>query len=249
VNIQYAIKDDVVYVLEANPRASRTVPFVSKATGIPLAKVAAKVMMGRKIAKLGYREREIDHVAVKEVLLPFNKLPGVDTVLGPEMKSTGEVMGIDYDFGRAYYKACISADNELPTSGKVFVSLSAEQREEIAPIARKLVGMGLSLYGTDGTVAFLHEVGVEAQMVRKVQEGSPNVIDMIRNGEIRLIINTPKDKQSRQDHYQIMRTAVELGIPYITTTQAARAAANAIDAIRKEKITIEPLGHYIGGVR
>jgi carbamoyl-phosphate synthase large subunit len=181
------------------------------------------------------------------VLLPFNKLPGVDTVLGPEMKSTGEVMGIDYDFGRAYYKACISADNELPTSGKVFISLTAEQREEIAPIAKKLVGMGLSLYGTDGTVAFLHDVGVEAQMVRKVQEGSPNVIDMIRNGEIRLIINTPKDKQSRQDHYQIMRTAVELGIPYITTTQAARAAANAIDAIKREKITIEPLGHYIGG--
>src|SRR5512136_3298099 len=115
VNIQYAIKDDVVYVLEANPRASRTVPFVSKATGIPLAKVAAKVMMGRKIRDLGYREREIDHVAVKEVLLPFNKLPGVDTVLGPEMKSTGEVMGIDYDFGRAYYKACIAADNEIPT--------------------------------------------------------------------------------------------------------------------------------------
>ncbi|HVN65835.1 MAG TPA: carbamoyl-phosphate synthase large subunit [Methanomicrobiales archaeon] len=247
VNIQYAIKDDVVYVLEANPRASRTVPFVSKATGIPLAKVAAKVMMGRKIRDLGYREREIEHVAVKEVLLPFNKLPGVDTVLGPEMKSTGEVMGIDYDFGRAYYKACISADNELPVSGNVFISLSADQREEIAPIAKKLVAMGLSLYGTDGTVAFLHDVGVEAKMVRKVQEGSPNVIDMIRNGEIRLIINTPKDKQSRQDHYQIMRTAVELGIPYITTTQAAKAAANAIDAIKREKITIEPLGHYIGG--
>jgi carbamoyl-phosphate synthase large subunit len=249
VNIQYAIKDDIVYVLEANPRASRTVPFVSKATGIPLAKVAAKVMMGRKIRDLGYREREIDHVAVKEVLLPFNKLPGVDTVLGPEMKSTGEVMGIDYDFGRAYWKACISADNELPVSGNVFISLSADQREEIAPIAKKLVGMGLSLYGTDGTVAFLHDVGVEAKMVRKVQEGSPNVIDMIRNGEIRLIINTPRDKQSRQDHYQIMRTAVELGIPYITTTQAAKAAANAIDAIRREKITIEPLGHYIGGTR
>jgi carbamoyl-phosphate synthase large subunit len=248
VNIQYAIKDDIVYVLEANPRASRTVPFVSKATGIPLAKVAAKVMMGRKIRDIGYREREIKHVAVKEVLLPFNKLPGVDTVLGPEMKSTGEVMGIDYDFGRAYYKACISADNELPITGKVFISISADQREEIAPIAKKLVGMGLSLYGTDGTVAFLHDVGVEAQMVRKVQEGSPNVIDMIRNGEIRLIINTPKDKQSRQDHYQIMRTAVELGIPYITTPQAAKAAANAIDAIKREKITIEPLGHYIGGV-
>ncbi|MDD1639682.1 MAG: carbamoyl-phosphate synthase large subunit [Methanomicrobiales archaeon] len=247
VNIQYAIKDGVVFVLEANPRASRTVPFVSKATGIPLAKVAAKVMMGLRIRDLGVRARPIHHVAVKEVLLPFNKLPGVDTVLGPEMKSTGEVMGIDYDFGRAYYKACIAADNEIPTEGKVFISLSGDQRAEIAPVARKLVSLGLELMGTSGTVEFLNGEGLAAQMVRKVQEGSPNVIDMIRRGEVSLIINTPKDKQSRQDHYQIMRTAVDYGIPYITTIQAARAAAQAIDAIRKEKITIEPLGHYIGG--
>jgi len=247
VNIQYAIKDGVVYVLEANPRASRTVPFVSKATGIPLAKVAAKMMMGKKIRDLGVTAKPIHHVAVKEVLLPFNKLPGVDTVLGPEMKSTGEVMGIDYDFGRAYYKACIAADNEIPTEGKVFISLSGDQRGEIAPVARKLVSLGLELIGTSGTVDFLNQEGMEAQMVRKVQEGSPNVIDMIRRGEVSLIINTPKDKQSRQDHYQIMRTAVDYGIPYITTIQAARAAAQAIDAIRKEKVTIEPLGHYIGG--
>jgi carbamoyl-phosphate synthase large subunit len=247
VNIQYAIKDGVVYVLEANPRASRTVPFVSKATGIPLAKVAAKVMMGKKIRDLGVTAKPIHHVAVKEVLLPFNKLPGVDTVLGPEMKSTGEVMGIDYDFGRAYYKACIAADNEIPTEGKVFISLSGDQRGEIVPVARKLVSLGLELIGTSGTVDFLNQEGMEAQMVRKVQEGSPNVIDMIRRGEVSLIINTPKDKQSRQDHYQIMRTAVDYGIPYITTIQAARAAAQAIDAIRKEKVTIEPLGHYIGG--
>jgi carbamoyl-phosphate synthase large subunit len=247
VNIQYAIKDNVVFVLEANPRASRTVPFVSKATGIPLAKVAAKVMMGKKIRDLGVTAKPIHHVAVKEVLLPFNKLPGVDTVLGPEMKSTGEVMGIDYDFGRAYYKACIAADNEIPTEGKVFISLSGDQRAEIAPVARKLVSLGLELIGTSGTVDFLNQEGMEAQMVRKVQEGSPNVIDMIRRGEVSLIINTPKDKQSRQDHYQIMRAAVDYGIPYITTIQAARAAAQAIDAIRKEEVTIEPLGHYIGG--
>ncbi len=246
INIQYAVKNDVVYVLEANPRASRTVPFVSKATGIPLAKIAAKVMIGKNLAEIGATEREIEHVAVKEVLLPFNKLPGVDTVLGPEMKSTGEVMGIDYDFGRAYYKACTAADNTLPVRGNVFISVTDDQKEEVMPIARKLAEMGLSLYGTSGTVEFLGQCGIEANLVRKVQEGSPNVIDMMRNGGISLIINTPADKASRQDHLQIMRMAVDYGIPYITTLQAARAAAMAIDAIKREEITIEPLGHYIG---
>ena len=246
VNIQLAVRDDIVYVLEANPRASRTVPFVSKATGIPIAKIAAKVMIGRKLADLGYREREIRHVAVKEVLLPFNKLSGVDTMLGPEMKSTGEVMGIDYDFGLAYYKACISADNELPEKGNVFISVNMEQKDEVIPIAGKLRDLGLTLYGTEGTVEYLHDAGIEANLVRKVAEGSPNVIDMMRHGEIRLIINTPRDKQSRQDHYQIMRAAVDYGIPYITTVQAARAAALAIEAIKQKEMTLEPIGHYIG---
>ncbi len=245
VNLQLAVKDDIVYVLEANPRASRTVPFVSKATGIPVAKIAAKVMVGRRLRDLGYKERVIDHVAVKEVLLPFNKLAGVDTMLGPEMKSTGEVMGIDYDFGLAFYKACISADNELPLKGNIFISVNIEQKEEAIPIARQLRDLGLVLYGTEGTVDYLNEAGVEAHLVRKLQEGSPNVLDMMRHGEIRLIINTPQDRQSRQDHYQIMRAAVDFGIPYITTLQAARAAALAIDAIQHEKVTLEPLSHYL----
>ena len=233
-------------MLEANPRASRTVPFVAKATGIALAKIAAKVMVGRKLADMGIVEPAIKYVAVKEVLLPFNKLPGVDTVLGPEMKSTGEVMGIDYDFGRAYYKASTAAENTLPTAGNIFISVTDEQKEEILPIARKLRELGLSLYGTSGTVDFLTQNGVEANLVRKVQEGSPNVIDIMRSGGIRLIINTPADKASRQDHIQIMRAAVDYGIPYITTLQAARAAAMAIDAIQREEITLEPLGHYHG---
>lgn len=245
VNLQLAVKDKTVYVLEANPRASRTVPFVSKATGLPVAKIAAKVMMGRKLRSLGYREREFEHIAVKEVLLPFNKLSGVDTMLGPEMKSTGEVMGIDYDFGLAFYKACLSADNELPTKGNIFISVNIEQKEEVIPIARQLRDLGLTLYGTEGTVDYLFEAGVEANLVRKVQEGSPNVLDMMRHGEIRLIINTPQDKQSRQDHYQIMRAAVDYSIPYITTLQAARAAALAIDAIKREKVTLEPISHYL----
>jgi len=245
VNIQLAVKDNVVYVLEANPRASRTVPFVSKATGLPIAKIAAKVMIGKKIRDLGFQEKEIAHVAVKEVLLPFNKLSGVDTVLGPEMKSTGEVMGIDYDFGLAFYKACISADNELPLKGNIFISVNIAQKDEVIPIARQLRDLNLTLYGTEGTVDYLHEAGIEAHLVRKVQEGSPNVLDMMRHGEIRLIINTPQSRQSRQDHYQIMRAAVDFGIPYITTIQAARAAALAIDAIKREKMTLEPISHYL----
>jgi carbamoyl-phosphate synthase large subunit len=245
VNLQMAVKDNIVYILEANPRASRTVPFVSKATGIPIAKIAAKVMIGKKLRDLGYKEREIKHVAVKEVLLPFNKLAGVDTLLGPEMKSTGEVMGIDYDFGLAFYKACISADNELPLKGNIFISVNMEQKDEVIPIARKLRDLGLVLYGTEGTVDYLSEAGIEAHLVRKVQEGSPNVLDMMRHGEIRLIINTPQDKKSREDHYQIMRAAVDYQIPYITTLQAARAAALAIDAVKREKVTLEPISHYL----
>jgi len=245
INIQYAIQNDLVYVLEANPRASRTVPFVSKATGIPLAKIAARIMLGESISEIGYTERDIRHVAVKEVLLPFNKLPGVDAVLGPEMKSTGEVMGIDFDFGRAFFKASLAADNTLPLQGHIFISVNDDQKEVSIPIARKLQDLGLELYGTSGTVQHLAQAGIRMNLVRKVQEGSPNVIDLMRRGEIQLIINTPSDKSSRQDHYQIMRIAVDYGIPYITTIPAADAAAMAIDAYKKNDTTIEPLGFYL----
>jgi len=245
INIQYAIQDGTVYVLEANPRASRTVPFVSKATGIPLAKIAARIMLGETIKDIGYIERDIHHVAVKEVLLPFNKLPGVDAILGPEMKSTGEVMGIDYDFGRAFYKASLAADNTLPLQGRVFISVNDDQKEVSVPIARKLHDLGLELYGTAGTVQFLSQAGIKVHLVRKVQEGSPNVIDMMRKGEIQLIINTPSGKNSRHDHYQIMRIAVDYSIPYITTISAAHAAAMAIEAYKKNETTIEPLGFYL----
>ncbi|MDE4907389.1 carbamoyl-phosphate synthase large subunit [Methanogenium marinum] len=246
INIQFAVKDTVVYILEANPRASRTVPFVSKATGMPLAKIAAKVMYGQKLADLGVSEPVMSHVAVKEVLLPFNKLPGVDTVLGPEMKSTGEVMGIDYDFGRAYYKACLSADNELPLEGNVFISVGTEDKEGILPAAKNMHELGLKIFGTAGTVAFLESHGIPANLVRKVQEGSPNVIDVMRRGDLRLIINTPSGKYSRQDHVRIMRAALDYNIPYITTIQAANAAAQAIRSLKKDSITIEPLSHYHG---
>ncbi|MBN1431596.1 MAG: carbamoyl-phosphate synthase large subunit [Methanomicrobiaceae archaeon] len=249
INIQYAVKDGVVYVLEANPRASRTVPFVSKATGLPLAKIAAKVMSGGKLKDYGYSEKELSHVSVKEVLLPFNKLPGVDIVLSPEMKSTGEVMGIDYDFGRAFYKACVAAENQLPLEGKVFISAGSEFKNDLVPVARKLSSMGLSLIGTKGTVETLRENGLDADLVRKVQEGSPNVIDIMRKNEVNLIINTPSGKYSRQDHMQIMRAALDYGIPYITTVQAAQASAMAIESMKKGDITIEPLSHYHNNIK
>ena len=245
VNIQYAVQGGVVYVLEANPRASRTVPFVAKATGIPLAKIAALVMMGRKLMDLPYAEREISHVAVKEVLLPFNKLPGVDTVLGPEMKSTGEVMGIDYDFGRAYYKASIAAHNRLPKSGNIFISVSDDLKYQILPVARTFIENGLSVYSTGGTVDFFGEHGISAHLVRKIQEGSPNVLDMLRAGEISLIINNFADRKSRHDHEQIMRIAVDYGIPYITTLQASVAAAGAINTVMEENLTIKTLQDYL----
>ncbi|MBT8507725.1 carbamoyl phosphate synthase large subunit [Methanomicrobiaceae archaeon CYW5] len=244
INIQYAVKDGVVYVLEANPRASRTVPFVSKATGMPLAKIAAKAMLGMKIRDLGVSEPQISHVAVKEVLLPFNKLPGVDIVLGPEMKSTGEVMGIDYDFGRAFYKASISADNEIPLEGDVFISVGDAHKDDVIAIARQLRDQGLTIYGTEGTVDRLEEEGITANLVRKVQEGSPNVIDLMRRGELSLIINAPTGKYSRMDHMKIMRAALDYNIPYITTMQAAYAATQAIVSLKKDQITIEPLSHY-----
>ena len=244
INIQYAIHNGTVYVIEANPRASRTVPFVSKATGIPLAKIAAKVMLGMKLKDLGYKEKEIKHVAVKEVLLPFSKLPGVDPILGPEMKSTGEVIGIDYDFGRAFYKASQAADNKLPLSGNVFLSVYDDQKEALLPIARKLSEMGFNLFGTEGTVKYLTKEGLNLSLVRKVSEGSPNIVDMIRGSEIDLVINTPGDKAGRADHLNIMRATIDYSIPYETTIFGAEAAVQAIESVKKETITIEPLSHY-----
>ncbi|HJK84876.1 MAG TPA: carbamoyl-phosphate synthase large subunit, partial [Methanocorpusculum sp.] len=244
INIQYALHNGTIYVLEANPRASRTVPFVAKATGIPLAKIAAKVMLGKKLADLGYHEKEIKHVAVKEVLLPFSRLPGVDPILGPEMKSTGEVIGIDYDFGRAFYKASQAADNKLPLEGNVFISITDDQKTAILPIAQKLTDLGFNLYGTEGTVKFLEQHNIKMNLVRKVQEGSPNIIDMVRGADIDLVINTPGDKNARADHFQIMRATIDYSIPYITTIFGAEAAVQAIESMKSNKITIEPLSHY-----
>lgn len=246
LNVQYAVKDGEVYVLEANPRASRTVPYVSKAIGVPMAKLATKVMMGKKLRELGYiGERKIKHVAVKEAVFPFLKLPGVDPVLGPEMKSTGEVMGIDFDFGRAYYKAQIAAGNNLPDKGKVFISVAGRHRRGISDIAKRLYGMGFDILATDGTSKCLAREGIPAELVRKVSEGKPNVLDLMRRHEIDLIINTPTaGKVPYSDGYYIRRYAVELKIPYITTLAAAEATCRAIESMREGEIAIRSLEEY-----
>jgi carbamoyl-phosphate synthase large subunit len=246
VNLQMAYKSRNVYVLEANPRSSRTIPFVSKATGVPLAKIAAKAIIGCSLKELGYTEEpQPKHVSVKEVVLPFDKLPGADPILGPEMKSTGEVMGIDVDFGRAYFKAELSAFNSLPQEGTVFISVRNEDKPEIVRIARTLRDNGLELIGTEGTKTYLEEKGIPVQLMSKIYEGSPNVTDLMREGKVSLIINTPTSKMGRKDGATIRRAAVDYEVPYVTTIQAARASADAFNAMGKRKITIRSLNEYL----
>ncbi len=249
VNIQLAVREGKVYVLEANPRSSRTIPYVSKATGIPLAKIAAKVMMGHKLRELGYTEEPAPkHVSIKEVVLPFDKLPGADPILGPEMKSTGEVMGIDRDFGLSFFKAELAAGNPLPLKGKVFISIKDEDKLAMVKIASDLLDSGLELVATSGTAAFLQKHGLKVEAIKKIFEGSPNVIDLMRRGEVGLVINTPTSKlsQTRKDGYDIRRSAVDMAVPYVTTIQAARASADAIKAVKSGRITISSIQGYLG---
>jgi carbamoyl-phosphate synthase large subunit len=251
INLQMAIKDGTVYVLEANPRSSRTIPYVSKATGLPLAKIAAKVIVGQSLRDLCPTEPKMKHVTVKEVVLPFEKLPGVDPILGPEMKSTGEVMGIDYDFGRAFYKAALASDNELPLSGTVFISVRDEDKPELCSIAKSLYNAGFKLLATEGTANFLKAHDVEVERVPKLTD-SPELLEMMRGNGIQLIINTPTWKQSRLDGEVLRRAAVDHSVPYITSVQGARASADAIhtmlkhyDKPRAQNLTIRPINNYI----
>ena len=245
VNLQMAYKDGTVYVLEANPRSSRTIPFVSKAVGLPLAKIAANVMIGKSLQEQGHtQEPRIPYVAVKEVLLPFDRLPGADVLLGPEMRSTGEVMGIDYKLGLAFFKAELSADNPLPLQGVVFISVKDDDKAAAAVAAKKLSEAGLKIIATDNTAEYLQKSGITVQRVNKIFNGSPNVLDFMKRGEVKLIINTPTTKQSVKDGYQIRRNAVDYHVPYITTIQAAQAAADAVLKAKTDQITIKALDEY-----
>jgi carbamoyl-phosphate synthase large subunit len=246
LNIQFAIKNETVYVLEVNPRASRTVPFVSKAIGVPLAKLATKVMLGQRLRDLGFgEEREVGHIAVKEAVFPFVKFPGVDVVLGPEMKSTGEVMGIDRDFRKAYIKSQIAAGSPLPTSGKVFLSVKNRDKRAVLQAAKRLAEMGFSLVATAGTAKLLRRQGMTVELVHKVNESlRPNIVDLMKRGEIALVFNTPEDGRARKDSYLIRRTAVTQNIPYYTTVDGAQAAVGGIEALLKGEMSVHPLQDY-----
>jgi len=245
INVQYALKDGVVYVLEVNPRGSRTVPFVSKATGFSMAKAAAAVMVGRSLDDLGVTEREsMPWVAVKEAVFPFTKLAEVDTLLGPEMRSTGEVMGLADSFGMAFAKAQAGADDPLPLEGSIFVTVNNRDKPTVLPIVRRFHEMGFRIFATEGTAGYLRTRGVPTEQVRKVYEGRPNASDLIVSGQVQLLINTPLGKLTQRDDYQIRRTALQHRVPYTTTMSAANAACDAILALRSRRGSVRCLQEW-----
>ncbi len=240
INIQYAVKNRKVYVIEVNPRASRTIPFVSKSSGIPFAKLAAKAMVGVKLSDMGFKESLMPtHIAIKEAVLPFNRFPEVDTVLGPEMKSTGEVMGIDQTFGWSFAKAQLAAGQGLPIGGKVFVSVCDKDKQAIAPIAKKMVEMGIEIIATKGTAKFLVTSGINVRQILKVKEGRPNAVDLIKSAKIDLVINIPWGRNTRDDEYHIRTAAAARGVPCITTISGALAAIQGIEALRDGNMAVK----------
>ncbi|MEO1784387.1 carbamoyl-phosphate synthase large subunit [Thermodesulfobium sp. 4217-1] len=244
INIQFAIRDRI-YVLEVNPRASRTVPFVSKTIGIPLAKLATKISLGKKIKDFNIKERlDLPYIAVKEAVLPFGRFSGVDTILGPEMKSTGEVMGIDFEFGKAYAKAQLAAGEELPLRGNVFVSVSNKHKRNIVFIVKSLVNMGFNIYATQGTAKVLKFNGIKVNEVKKASEDGHTILDMVKDNEIQLIINTPSGKGARKDDYKIRRMALLHHVPTITTIAGAAATVNAIEALKSSEIEVRSIQDF-----
>jgi len=245
MNVQYAVKGDTVYVLEVNPRASRTVPFVSKAIGVPLAKLAAKVMAGKTLRELGFTaEVWPEYWAVKESVFPFNKFLGQDIVLSPEMRSTGEVMGLDADLGIAYAKAQMAANSPLPLKGRVFISVSDAHKKDLVPLARSYVDLGFDIVATNGTATALEAAGLKVQRTLKVLQGRPNIVDLLKNKEIQLVINTPSGAAPREDEVKIRTTAVMTGTPIMTTISGAKAAALGIAALQKHGYSVKTVQEY-----
>jgi carbamoyl-phosphate synthase large subunit len=245
MNVQYAVKGETVYVLEVNPRASRTVPFVSKAIGQPLAKLAAKVMAGKTLKELGFTEEVWPkYWAVKESVFPFNRFHGQDILLSPEMRSTGEVMGLDDDLGVAYAKSQMAAGGPLPLSGRVFISVSDAHKDEVGEVGKLFADLGFELVATSGTAAMLEKAGLKVQRVAKLAEGRPNTVDLLKNREIQLVINTPAGQSPRADEVKIRTTAVYTGTPIMTTISGAKAAALGIAALRKNGYGVRTLQEY-----
>ncbi|MFN3395697.1 MAG: carbamoyl-phosphate synthase large subunit [Thermodesulfovibrionales bacterium] len=255
MNVQFAVKrtedrqdDYEIYILEVNPRASRTIPYVSKATGVPLAKLAAKVMVGRKLRDLGFtKEIRVRHVAVKEAVFPFDRFHGVDTILGPEMKSTGEVMGIDEDFGLAYAKAQESCNNKIPLSGRIFVSVRDQDKPGVCQIVRKFLDLGFDVIATRGTAEYLRGKGINVEVVNKVTEGRPHIVDLIKNREISFVINTVSGTQAQRDSFSIRQSALQYRIPFTTTLSGANAVVKAAERLIKGKVTIKSIMDYHKG--
>jgi len=246
MNVQYAIQGDTVYILEVNPRASRTVPFVAKAVGHPIAKIAARVMAGEALASFGLTDSDLDHVAVKEAVFPFARFPGVDSILGPEMKSTGEVMGLDRDFAHAFAKAQIAAGNHLPVGGTVFISVRESDKAGLVEAAKALTAMGFKILATTGTAAHFRAAGIEdVRVVKKVMEGRPHVVDEMKNGGVDLVFNTSEGGQSIRDSFAIRRTALMNKVPYFTTAAGMKAAVKAIAALKEGSLEVAPLQAYL----
>jgi carbamoyl-phosphate synthase large subunit len=245
MNVQYAIKGEKVFVLEVNPRASRTIPFVSKATGVPLAKLATKVMLGKSLEELGLTREVIpDYISVKEAVLPFDRFPDVDTLLGPEMKSTGEVMGIDSDFGAAFSKAQMGAGQHLPAKGTVFISVQDRDKAAVVEIARHFIELGFTIMATRGTADFLAQQGLSSRFVYKVSTGRPHVVDAIKNREIQLVINTGSGDETKRDGYEIRRAALKFRLPYATTIAGARAVCHGVAALKERRLEVKSLQSY-----
>jgi carbamoyl-phosphate synthase large subunit len=249
MNVQFAIKDDQLYVLEVNPRASRTVPFVAKAIGVPLAKLAAKVMAGAKLRDLGFtRELTPRHWCVKEAVFPFVRFPGATIALGPEMRSTGEVMGLDEDLGVAFAKAQAAAKPGLPTSGNVFLSVKDADKPRAVGLARELAALGFNIHSTGGTAKALADAGIAVRKIAKLQEGRPTAIDLIKNGQIQLVINTPAGMIPRRDENAIRAAALARNVCIMTTLTGAAAAVQGIRALREKHVGVRPIQSYRGNV-
>jgi carbamoyl-phosphate synthase large subunit len=244
MNVQFAVKDEEVYLIEVNPRASRTVPFVAKAIGRPVAKIAARVMAGEPLSALGEVRRDISYIAVKESVFPFARFPGTDPVLGPEMKSTGEVMGIDRDFDIAFAKALLGVGMILPQGGTAFVSVKDADKDHIIPAVEKLVELGFTIIATAGTAAHLDAHGLPVSAVNKVAQGRPHIVDRLLDGEVALVFNTTEGWQSLKDSHSIRATTLQKRVPYFTTAAASLAAARAIAAVRGHALEVASLQSY-----
>jgi carbamoyl-phosphate synthase large subunit len=244
MNLQLAIKDRELYILEVNPRASRTVPFVAKAIGQPIAKIAARVMAGERLAAFGLKHRRLRHLAVKEAIFPFARFPGVDLLLGPEMKSTGEVMGLDRSFGAAYAKSQLGVGNQLPDSGVVFISVRDRDKPAMVELGRLLCERGYRLIATEGTAKYLRRGGLEVEVINKVHQGRPHIVDRIKDGGIAIVLNTTEGRRAIRDSYALRRAALTHKIPYYTTVAGARAVVQAMTAPAARDLAVAPLQSY-----